>query len=878
MQKFYKLLSLLVLLAISGVTLAQDYQQLITSHYQKNVSRYNVSAEDVSDLRITDEVYTKQSKLTHVYAAQTVNGIPVRHASVNVAFKNGVVFYASDNLEKNIASRVNGSTPSFGAIAAANKMVAGLSLGSPNFEIIESSNNTDFVLSKGGVAMNEVPVKLVYYINEDVLQLAWDITLLPASGDYLYNTVVDARTGAILETKDLVLRCSFDSNSAHVHQKGEVLHADEKSDFSLFRNEIAPAALAGEQYRVYPLPVESPSHGERALITNPQDADASPFGWHDVNGEEGAEFTATRGNNTFARYGDDSNGGTSGTPSDGGDDLIFDFDLDLTGTPDTYSDASNTNLFYHVNITHDILYHYGLDEEGGAYQQTNYTGVAGANDAIFADAQDSSSTNNANFFPSPDGQPGLLQMFIFDASSVPAMTVDSPESVAGVYGLSSAAFGEPFPVDGLTGSLALAIDDDTTGDENDACDPLTNAADLDGKIAVVKRGECNFTIKVKAAQDAGAIAAIVINNVANPVINLGGNDATVTIPSGMISQSEGDALLAALAEGEDVVITVSAPLPSEKDGSFDNGIIAHEYGHGVSNRLAGGPNTTGCLGNAEQMGEGWSDFFGVLFTMEEGDTAEDIRGVGTFAVGQPISGQGIRPAAYSVDRVINDLTYGDTNNAAQISQPHGIGTVWATMLWDMTWALIDEYGFDDDIYRGTGGNNIALQLVMDGLKLQPCGAGFVTARDAIIAAVDINEDIAEEDRTAVKCMLWDLFAARGLGFSASQGSSASRTDQVEAFDTPPSDVINCNLSVSDVNTNIFKVYPNPSNGDINISIAQAQGEGSVTIYDINGRQVFNQKVSLEGTVNVQAQGLSTGIYILEINGASASQTTKLIIE
>ncbi len=88
----------------------------------------------------------------------------------------------------------------------------------------------------------------------------------------------------------------------------------------------------------------------------------------------------------------------------------------------------------------------------------------------------------------------------------------------------------------------------------------------------------------------------------------------------------------------------------------------------------------------------------------------------------------------------------DTNNAASISSPHGIGTVWATILWDMTWAFIDDYGFDDDIYNGTGGNNIALQLVMDGLKLQPCGTGFVDGRDAILAAVDINDDIAEEDR------------------------------------------------------------------------------------------------------------------------------------
>ena len=48
----------------------------------------------------------------------------------------------------------------------------------------------------------------------------------------------------------------------------------------------------------------------------------------------------------------------------------------------------------------------------------------------------------------------------------------------------------------------------------------------------------------------------------------------------------------------------------DRDSDLDNGVIAHEYGHGISNRLTGGPTTVTCLNNAEQMGEGWSDWFG----------------------------------------------------------------------------------------------------------------------------------------------------------------------------------------------------------------------------------------------------------------------------
>src|SRR5690606_33423867 len=108
--------------------------------------------------------------------------------------------------------------------------------------------------------------------------------------------------------------------------------------------------------------------------------------------------------------------------------------------------------------------------------------------------------------------------------------------------------------------------------------------------------------------------------------------------------------------------------------------------------------------------------------------------------------------------------YGATNNLG-LTRPHGIGFVWSTMLWDLTWALIDEYGFDPDIYEGTGGNNIALQLVVDALKLQPCSPGFVDGRDAILQA-----DVLANDGVN-RCLIWSVFADRGLGLSASQGSS-----------------------------------------------------------------------------------------------------------
>ena len=214
-----------------------------------------------------------------------------------------------------------------------------------------------------------------------------------------------------------------------------------------------------------------------------------------------------------------------------------------------------------------------------------------------------------------------------------------------------------------------------------------------------------------------------------------------------------------------------------RDSDLDNGIIAHEYGHGISNRLVGGPANTSCLGNSEQMGEGWSDYFGLIMTIKAGDQGTDGRGVGTYVLGQPTTGVGIRPARYSTNFATNNYTYASTNNTS-LAAPHGIGFVWCTMLWEMTWELIGIFGLDPDIYNGTGGNNIAMQLVIDGLKLTPCNPGFVDGRDAILLADQLNNGGANQEA------IWAAFARRGLGVSANQGSSSSRTDQTETYDTP----------------------------------------------------------------------------------------------
>ncbi len=235
------------------------------------------------------------------------------------------------------------------------------------------------------------------------------------------------------------------------------------------------------------------------------------------------------------------------------------------------------------------------------------------------------------------------------------------------------------------------------------------------------------------------------------------------------------------------------------DGDLDNGIIAHEFTHGISTRLTGGPANSSCLTNYEQGGEGWSDYVALMVTTnwKTALVTDGIkkRPVGNYVINQPATYKGIRTYPYSTDMSINPHTYADvadtfnypstTTGGAHIlnaTEVHYIGEVWCSVLWDMTWNIIQQTGkIDTNIYNATSGkgNTVALMLVMQGLKLQKCNPGFLDARNAILKADSILYG------GKYRCAIWTSFAGRGMGYSATQGSSAKTTDQVPAYDLAP---------------------------------------------------------------------------------------------
>ncbi|HEU5180371.1 MAG TPA: M36 family metallopeptidase [Candidatus Polarisedimenticolia bacterium] len=685
---------------------------------------WNLAADEVSSL-VLDASYTDEHNgMSHAFFTQTVDEIPVFPAVLGVHLNpRGQVVGVQGDL-------FPGTTrpPRAHLTAGQAAELAADSIG-VTLKARKIAEEKGAVIFEAGSLREPVRVEQAIYPLLGAPRLAYRMTL-HKNGREWYDLLIDAASGKVLHRRNLfsdtlspsapaesspaaprarvyptspleTVRGTGDLNRRYPYTTDPTGRQRGFANAPLFGADTFPVNSNGGDPKnatldavILPLPnAGAPTRSSALpLSTSPQ----SPQGWFILQGGH----YQTIGNNVDAKddHADDDEA-TAGHRADGlttGDFATAQFIYHnyysqngpyaaepplgvasperLAGAaPDL--DPAVVNLFYITNWYHDFLYHLGFTEAAGNFQKSNFGRGGAENDYLFADAQDGSGTDNANFGTPPDGSNPRMQMFLFSGPT--------------------------------------------------------------------------------------------------------------------------------------------------RDGDFDADVIIHEYTHGLSNRLVGGPGNTDCLGvglvgESGSMGEGWGDWYAA--------TIADEPAVAEYAVDDAAAG--IR--RFSMNEGPDDFTYGflcsgpPSNPSLIPCEVHDGGEFWTIVLWEMREAMINRYhnrAFPGgpifptfSLPSGQASSNVhnaqgrttdgsgsvaridraaiedaaftALFRVTDAMKLAPCNPTMVDMRDAILAA---DRALGGEFQD----LIWRAFANRGIGeLATSTGGETGVT--VEDF-TVPATVASCEL-------------------------------------------------------------------------------------
>ncbi|MEP7207413.1 MAG: M36 family metallopeptidase [Casimicrobiaceae bacterium] len=493
------------------------------------------------------------------------------------------------------------------------------------------------------------------------------------------------------------------------------------------------------------------------------------------------------------------NGDLHACTSSGG---AFDYGYDF-GQPPNASRAqvmaAVTNLFYLINYLHDWYYDAGFTEAAGNAQADNYGRGGLAGDSLIAQAQDYTGVNNASMSTPADGQRPRMRVLVWDTGTS-LVRVAAPATVSGVKPSATAAFGAQ--VFDFTAEVAAAKDaaDSLGPSTTDGCSAYLDPAAVAGKIALVDRGVCTFVEKARNAQAAGAIGLLVANNVTG-LVSMAGTDTSVTIPLASIALDDGAAVRDALGAGP-VRVRMARAVGVNRDAALDTTLVAHEWGHYISNRLindANGLTTSQAIG----MGEGFADFHALLLLVKaaDRDRPNNADFSATYSSTRyPLGGSdfapdvynnayyyGIRRYPYTRDLAKNPLTFrhiaadailpaspppSPRSSAGDNAEVHNTGEVWASMLWECYSNLLNDtarLSFDQAQDR-------MKRYLVAAYKIMPSDPTFITGRDALLAVMQ-----AQDPRDRELCLAG--FAKRGAGIGAVAPSPLAQdnTGVVQSF-------------------------------------------------------------------------------------------------
>ena len=480
-----------------------------------------------------------------------------------------------------------------------------------------------------------------------------------------------------------------------------------------------------------------------------------------------ADATVTTGNNVDA-YADhnDPDGFTEGdirANMTGPDTFnwVYDHNQEPFGTEANIK-AAVVSIFHVINWHHDWFYDSGFDEVAGNAQTSNYGRGGEENDVLLAEAQDAvfaGQRNNANMSTPADGRSPRMQMYIWTTPDLQTFNAGSLGDLVS----NTASFG-PQEFDVL-GDAVIGLDDADV--LTDGCEPFSNPGLVAGRIAVVDRGSCAFVQKAMNAQAAGAVALLIVNNQPGGIApGLGGSGPDVTIPVVSVSLEDGDQIKQTIAS-DGLTLSFSRVHTIDRDGTIDNNVVAHEWGHYIHNRLVDCGNIQ-CRG----MGEGWGDFLSVLQTIREGDDYHGIYADSTYASRSAYFG--IRRVPYSADFDFNALTFQHISDGVQLptthpiaygqdgtnnSEVHNAGEIWTSMLTQGYVGLLDETKGASARYDFLEAKRRMTDYIVAGMKLAPPFPTYVEQRDGILAAA-----FAADPRDML--ILAEGFAVRGMGSGA----------------------------------------------------------------------------------------------------------------
>jgi large repetitive protein len=447
-------------------------------------------------------------------------------------------------------------------------------------------------------------------------------------------------------------------------------------------------------------------------------------------------------------------------------DRIFDVAAEPLSNPNQ-SKAAVTQLFYTTNWLHDWWYDSGFNEAAGVAQASNFGRGGVEGDAMNAEGQDYAGLDNANMSTPADGMPPRMRMYLWSGQNDLNLDIGAPISASWQAG--SASFGGlNFDINGT-----FALVDDGSAAPTLGCNTLVN--DLTGKIAVIDRGSCAFVVKAKNAQNAGATGVLILNNAANAAPpGMGGSDATITIGTLSTTKENGALLKPAMLNGAVTghLKRVSGPL---HDGTIDNSVIGHEWGHYLHHRLVN-CGSQQCGG----MSEGWADFDALLMVLRQGDNFAG----GTFALAQYATVAdanelyyGIRRLPYTRNMAKNPFTFKHMSDAEMLpnipmgfggannAEVHNAGEIWAEMLFSAYTGLQMNGGHTFDVAKRRMSD-----YVVAGMILTPVEPTFTEQRDAVLAATEAADH-------ADMLILANEFATRGAG-SCAESPPRFATDNV----------------------------------------------------------------------------------------------------